>query len=530
MNSSLPKDKSQGSLEYLIIISVVLVIASIVVVLVTGTFGGREKEYLINDCISAASECESELLVASDAKCPYCNESCGELQGRWEKEFPEAVNRCKAGNPDMIGVTDAIFEIKELKTSFNKKDNILTVNTTIENTGYENGTQNISASVRGEDVEEVKELELGVEGGDNEDELKFELSFNAEEGETYRVDVHSEDDDASIDFTVDEAYFSIQSWSCDEQVNEGSDYECEAEIKNTDDGYGEREVTASSEVGDDSKTIELDSDESTTETFTISTSGDDGDQEVTTELDTGDETDTDTTTIIKVEGPFFSVDITSTNSPVEEENTLTVDTTITNTGDEAGTQTITLEINGSQKDSTKLNLNGEGSRPITLEWSTNTDDAGTYTATVSSQDDSDTVDVEITEEQYTLTVSIEGEGSTTPSEGTHTYTEGEGVTMSHNADPDWEFSEWTGDCSGSSCSLTMNSDKSVTAHFEMNCYEVCSNWLEGKCGGGDCTSRYRLYTRDCGDYSNECSESKCEYDSDCRDYGIPEPPGDEPIK
>jgi len=75
-------------------------------------------------------------------------------------------------------------------------------------------------------------------------------------------------------------------------------------------------------------------------------------------------------------------------------------------------------------------------------------------------------------DEYELTINIEGEGTTEPSEGTHTYTEGEEVTVSASPEEGWLFGGWTGDVSGGEeqLTLTMDSDKSVTALFEVREY------------------------------------------------------------
>ena len=68
---------------------------------------------------------------------------------------------------------------------------------------------------------------------------------------------------------------------------------------------------------------------------------------------------------------------------------------------------------------------------------------------------------------YTLTMTVSGSGSTSPSVGTHTYTEGTLVLISATPDAGWVFDHWSGSTSGSASvsSITMTSDKSVTAHF-----------------------------------------------------------------
>jgi uncharacterized repeat protein (TIGR02543 family) len=66
---------------------------------------------------------------------------------------------------------------------------------------------------------------------------------------------------------------------------------------------------------------------------------------------------------------------------------------------------------------------------------------------------------------YTLTTNVSGSGSVSPSSGT--YTSGTAVTLTATPASGWIFSNWSGDASGSSnpVTITMNSNKSVTAVF-----------------------------------------------------------------
>ena len=71
--------------------------------------------------------------------------------------------------------------------------------------------------------------------------------------------------------------------------------------------------------------------------------------------------------------------------------------------------------------------------------------------------------------QYDLTVAVDpvGGGTTTPAAGVHTYDENEIVNVTAEANPGYEFVEWSGACTGSgACQVTMDANKSVTAHFE----------------------------------------------------------------
>ena len=66
---------------------------------------------------------------------------------------------------------------------------------------------------------------------------------------------------------------------------------------------------------------------------------------------------------------------------------------------------------------------------------------------------------------YTLTTHVSGSGSISPADGD--YQEGISVALVASPSPNWRFDHWEGDAAGTSSSLTitMDSDKSVTAHF-----------------------------------------------------------------
>jgi uncharacterized repeat protein (TIGR02543 family) len=70
-------------------------------------------------------------------------------------------------------------------------------------------------------------------------------------------------------------------------------------------------------------------------------------------------------------------------------------------------------------------------------------------------------------QQYTLTVNTVGQGSVTLNPPGGVYNEGTVVTLTAAADPGWQFDNWSGDLTGSANpdTITMNSNKTVTAHF-----------------------------------------------------------------
>lgn len=92
----------------------------------------------------------------------------------------------------------------------------------------------------------------------------------------------------------------------------------------------------------------------------------------------------------------FAVSITETNSPVEQGEFLTVNTTVENQGNADSTQTVVLSLNGSEVDSRTVSLAGGESTTVTFYYVTNSSDIGEYVATVASEDDSASTGVEVT--------------------------------------------------------------------------------------------------------------------------------------
>lgn len=76
--------------------------------------------------------------------------------------------------------------------------------------------------------------------------------------------------------------------------------------------------------------------------------------------------------------------------------------------------------------------------------------------------------------EFTLTVSLDGSGSVAKSPNQATYPYGTVVQLTATANSGWVFTSWTGDLTGATnpASITMNANKSVTAHFSANTYTL----------------------------------------------------------
>ncbi|WP_254863477.1 GLUG motif-containing protein [Halovivax gelatinilyticus] len=89
--------------------------------------------------------------------------------------------------------------------------------------------------------------------------------------------------------------------------------------------------------------------------------------------------------------PVYGVEITSTNSAIEEGETLEVDATVTNLGPDGGAQSIELrDFDGDEVDSEEVTLESGESTDLTLEWETDEDEGGLDDVTVASENHTDT--------------------------------------------------------------------------------------------------------------------------------------------
>jgi uncharacterized repeat protein (TIGR02543 family) len=81
-----------------------------------------------------------------------------------------------------------------------------------------------------------------------------------------------------------------------------------------------------------------------------------------------------------------------------------------------------------------------------------------------------------TQDCYTLTVNTVGSGSVTRTPDLSCYLSGSAVGLDPQAAPGWTFTGWSGDLGGSSDpeSITMNSNKTVTATFDLACEYLVS--------------------------------------------------------
>jgi serine protease len=105
-------------------------------------------------------------------------------------------------------------------------------------------------------------------------------------------------------------------------------------------------------------------------------------------------------------------------------------------------------------------------------WSGDCSGAGACNVTM---DGNKSVTATFTKNAHTLTINKIGSGSVTP-DLPAPYYHGDVVQLSATADTGWTFTGWSGACSGNlACTVTMNSDQSITATFTQNVHTLTIN-------------------------------------------------------
>jgi len=92
--------RGQGSLEYLIMIAVIIAITTVVTLIAVTYLGNQQGTYSLNNCKSAAAACKASLSANPLDKCSSCDTSC--IAGDGTEISTSAVKCCKMGKSDSI--------------------------------------------------------------------------------------------------------------------------------------------------------------------------------------------------------------------------------------------------------------------------------------------------------------------------------------------------------------------------------------------------------------------------------------------
>jgi len=179
--------------------------------------------------------------------------------------------------------------------------------------------------------------------------------------------------------------FAVEVLGTNGPITAGEHVEAQVQVTNTGDVAGEQSVElAVPPLGSAEATVSLDGGDSTTVSLAVPTrAGDGGSYEATVTSDN----DTATTAVTLQEPVAFVITDAETNTPVAEEETLTVDVTVENAGVEAGTRTLRLLVENGIRDTESVTLDSGEQQSVTLEWETAAGDGGEYVYVVRTGDD-----------------------------------------------------------------------------------------------------------------------------------------------
>jgi len=286
----------------------------------------------------------------------------------------------------------------------------------VTNTGPEPETQTVELDVGALGSNSTS---LSLDGGESTAET-FTLGTEAGDAGEYTATVATANDTASTDVTVvGPGEFTVSIVGTNSPVEPGDTLTVEAEITNT--GSSEATQTVTLDVGalgSAEATVSLASGASTTETFSVST-GDGDAGEYTATVASDDDTASTAVTVGGGGGEAaeFDVTIDSTNAPVQEGETLSIEVTITNNGDVEDTQTVTLDAGSLGTVERTVSLAAGESTTETFSLDTATGDAGEYTAPVTSETDEDSTDLAVEAPDGGATFVVTVDNVSTPSDG-----------------------------------------------------------------------------------------------------------------
>ena len=290
----------------------------------------------------------------------------------------------------------------------------LTVDATVENTGDQQGTQTVTLSVLGASDDQQVTLASGAS-------QTVTLSVATQTGDAgqYSASVTTANDTVStsarVDAQPDPATLAVSAVSSNAPVTAGDTLDVTATVENTGDQQGTQTVALS--VGGterDSQSVTLASGASQTITLSWQTAAGDAGSYTATAATANDSAQTDVTVTEQPTAATFAVSAVSSNSPVTAGDTLDVTATVTNTGDQQGTQTVSLGVNGAIEDSQQLTLAGGASQTITLSWQTAAGETGTVQTSVASANDTASTTVTVEAQPDPASFTLSGVSSNSP--------------------------------------------------------------------------------------------------------------------
>ena len=273
------------------------------------------------------------------------------------------------------------------------KGQTLDVDVDVTNNGSNTDIQTIDLEID-DGVGVVYSYDVEVASGATE---SIQLNWRDADTGSYTVTASSPSDSDTVDVDVvplSGAYFAVDIISTNSPVNPGDVLDVNYEAENIGPDSGTRDIALFFGIGEKDRNTDITLSSGSVTSGVLSwdsTGATNGSYDA--QVRTGD--DRDAEEIVVGSPAAFDVSITSTNSPIDEKQTLFVDYEVTNSGENEDTQTIELTVDSTVRDSESQTISPSNTATGTLSWETTSGDAGDYTAQVSSNNGSDSSSVTV---------------------------------------------------------------------------------------------------------------------------------------
>lgn len=271
----------------------------------------------------------------------------------------------------------------------------LTAEARVTNTGLGTGTQQVGFDVNGT---RQASTAVTLDPGENES-VTFEYGTVPADVPDLDVAVSSANTTAATTVAVTErAFFDILLSSVPDSVTAGDTLTLAATVTNTGEEVGTQTLSFDAE-GDRraSRAVTLSAGESESVTFEYETASADVPG---VNLTVSSANATAATTVTVPEGPVFEVGLTSVPAAVTVGGEMSAVATVTNVGDRAGTEPVTVSVGGEQVTETVVTLDPNKSDVVPVGYTSVATDAPELAVTVSSAGATATETVTVTEAAF----------------------------------------------------------------------------------------------------------------------------------
>lgn len=265
------------------------------------------------------------------------------------------------------------------------------VSATVENTGERKATRSVSLAVDGEDVDNRS---VSRAPGASES-LSFDLNTSGLAAGKHEVTVATDNDTATTQLTIEDsrrtpADFRISDLNAPSLATQGDTVNVSARVENV----GDREATQTVRVtvdGDevDNRSITLAGGETESVTFDLDTGSlDPREYDVTVATANDSETAQFSVEEPRQEPADFRLSTLDVPDSVTQGDTVTVSATVENAGEHDGSQSVSLAVDGVERQNQSVTLAASENGTVTFDLDTDDLDPGNYDVTVATANDS----------------------------------------------------------------------------------------------------------------------------------------------